>query len=270
MTPVLEAAGRIWAVALNTFREAIRNRVLYVLVAFSLGLMAFSLVLGELSLHEEVRVIKDLGLAGISLFGIIMALFLGVNLLSKELDKKTVYFVIPKPLDRWEFLLGKYLGLAVTLTVVVAAMSLVLFGFVAVQGGHHGTVMLRAEVLILLELLLLTATALFFSSFSSPYLSAMFAASLWVIGRSSPELRLFAETKLEGTPGADVLLAVTRVVPDFHVYYISGSNLGGDAVTVHEAFVTWGYVASAASYTGLYLGLCLLLAMGIFARRDFT
>lgn len=91
-------APRIWAVALNTFREAVRNRVLYVLAMFAVALMAFSLVLGELSMHEEVRVIKDLGLAGISFVGVVIALFLGVNLLSKELDRKTVYFVIPKPL----------------------------------------------------------------------------------------------------------------------------------------------------------------------------
>jgi ABC-type transport system involved in multi-copper enzyme maturation permease subunit len=263
-------ATRVWAISLNTFREAIRNRVLYVLVAFSLALMAFSLVLGELSLHEEVRVIKDLGLAGISAFGMIIALFLGVNLLSKELDKKTVYFVIPKPLDRWEFLLGKYLGLAVTLVTLVALMSAVLWGFVAFQGGHHGTVLLRAEILVLLELLLLTAVALFFSSFSSPYLSAMFAAALWIIGRSTPELRLFAEKKLEAATGGDVLLAVTRVVPDFHLFYVSGANLGGEVVTIHEAFVTWAYVGGTAAYAVLYILVCLLLAMALFARRDFT
>ena len=98
--------GRVWAIALNTFREAMRNRVLVVLALFAVGLMAFSIVLGELSLHEEVRVMKDIGLAGISLVGIVIALFVGVNLLSKELDRKTVYFVIPKPLHRWEFLVG--------------------------------------------------------------------------------------------------------------------------------------------------------------------
>ncbi len=261
---------RIWAVGLTTFREAIRNRVLYVLVAFSLALMAFSLVLGELSLHEEVRVIKDLGLAGISVFGIIIALFLGVNLLSKELDKKTVYFVIPKPLDRWEFLLGKYTGLVATLVTLVVAMALCLFGFVALQGGHHGTVMLRAEILILLELLLLTSVALLFSSFSSPYLSAMFAAALWIIGRSTPELEAFAEGKLADSPAGAVLGMVSNVVPDFHLYYVSGANFGGDVVTVHEAFVTWGYVGGAALYAALYAAVCLMLAVALFRRRDFT
>ncbi|MCA9699612.1 MAG: ABC transporter permease, partial [Myxococcales bacterium] len=163
--------ARIWAIALNTFREAVRNKVLAILVLFAVALMAFSLVLGQLSLHEEVRIIKDLGLAGISLFGVVIALFLGVNLLSKELDRKTVYAIIPKPLHRWEFLLGKYLGLVVTMTALVVLMSLVLAAFLAVQGGGHGVTMVRAEVLIWLELLLLMAVAMLFSSFSSPWLS---------------------------------------------------------------------------------------------------
>ena len=119
MNAATGSLGRIWAIALNTFREAVRNRVLYVLVMFAVGLMAFSIVLGELSLHEEVRVMKDVGLAGLSLVSVVIALFLGVNLLSKELDKKTVYFVIPKPLHRWEFLVGKYVGLVVTLALAL-------------------------------------------------------------------------------------------------------------------------------------------------------
>src|SRR5690606_33864388 len=172
--------GRIWAIALNTLREAVRNRVLAVLFVFAVALMAFSVVLGELSLNEEVRVMKDLGLAGTSLVGTVIALFLGVNLLSKELDRKTVYFVIPKPLHRWEFLVGKFFGLAGTMVLLVLLMSLILSAFVVAQGGQHGWTMIRAEILIALELVLLCAVALFFSSFSSPYLSAMFTACLWI------------------------------------------------------------------------------------------
>jgi ABC-type transport system involved in multi-copper enzyme maturation permease subunit len=272
----------MWAVGLNTFREAMRNRVLAVLVLFAVGLMAFSLVLGELSLHEEIRVIKDIGLAGISLVGVVIALFLGVNLLSKELDKKTVYFVIPKPLHRWEFLLGKYLGLSVTLALLVVLMAVTLAMFVGVQGGHHGIAMIRAEVLVLLELQLLIAVAILFSSFSSPYLSAMFTGALWVIGRNTLELRTFAGGKLEGTPVGALLDLVTRTVPDFHVFYISGASLGasaqGDAgavvgdriVSIHDTFVSWVYVAEAALYCGLYAGTCLLIAIVLFSRRDFT
>lgn len=270
MSPFGRSLGRIWAVALNTFREAMRNRVLAVLVLFAVGLMGFSLVLGELSLHEEVRVIKDLGLAGISFVGILIALFLGVNLLSKELDRKTVFFVIPKPLHRWEFLLGKFVGLAVTLALLTGLMAVVLAGFVISNGGTHGVAMLRAEILVLLELLLLTTVAMLFSAFSSPYLSAMFTGSLWIIGRNTPELTAFAGGKLKGTPLGAVLDGVAAAVPDFHLFYISGGNLEGNIVSVHEGFVSWSYVAQAAGYAGLYGGACLMLAVALFARRDFT
>ena len=263
--------GRVWAIALNTFREAMRNRVLVVLALFAVGLMAFSIVLGELSLHEEVRVMKDIGLAGISLVGIVIALFVGVNLLSKELDRKTVYFVIPKPLHRWEFLVGKYLGMVVTLTLLTVLMAVILAVFLHMRGGQHGVSMLRAEVLVGLELYLLTAVALLFSSFSSPYLSAMFTGALWIIGRNTVELRTFATGKLEGTPVGGLLEWIARVVPDFHLFYVSGANLGGQGVvSVHESFVSWAYVADAALYCMLYVTACLLAAVMLFSRRDFT
>jgi ABC-type transport system involved in multi-copper enzyme maturation permease subunit len=271
MSGLVGSAGRVWAIALNTFREAVRNRVLAVLVMFAVALMAFSVVLGELSLHEEVRIIKDLGLAGISLISIVIALFLGVNLLSKELERKTVYAIIPKPIHRWEFLLGKYVGLSITMAALVAVMSVMLWLFVIVQGGHHGVVMVRAEVLVFFELLLLVAVAMLFSSFSSPYLSAMFTAALWVIGRNTPELEAFVQQKLEGRPLGTLLDVVVAVVPDFHTFYVSGANLGGEGVvSVHESFVSWGYVGQAAVYGTLYSVVCVLVAMALFARRDFT
>jgi ABC-type transport system involved in multi-copper enzyme maturation permease subunit len=265
----MAAVQRVVAVARVTFLEVVRNRILYVLLAFAGALMAFSLVLGELSLHEEVRVVKDLGLAAMSAFGILIALFLGVNLLSKELDKKTVYFVVPKPMHRHEFLLGKYLGLAATLTVLVIGMSLALAAFVAAGGGRHGVALLRAEVLLWLELLLLVAVALLFSSFSSPYLSASFAGALWLIGRNAPELEALASGKLADTPVGAILHGIVRVLPDFHAFYVSGGSLDGQVVSIHEGFVGWGYVATAAGYAGAYGVACLALASVLFARRDF-
>ena len=270
MSALIASFERMWAIALNTFREAVRNKVLAILVMFAVALMAFSLVLGQLSLHEEVRIIKDLGLAGISIFGVVIALFLGVNLLSKELDRKTVYAIIPKPLHRHEFLLGKYLGLAVTITALVALMSVVLAVFLAVQDGRHGVVMVRAEVLIWLELLLLMAVAMLFSSFSSPWLSAMFAASLWIIGRNSAELEAFATGKLDGSPGGTLLEWILVLLPDFRMFFVSGANFDETVVSIHESFVSWGYVGSAALYAATYGGMCLAAAVVLFHKRDFT
>ena len=268
---ILGSAQRMWAIGLNTFREAVRNKVLYILVMFAVVLMGFSLVLGSLSLHEEVRLIRDLGLAGISLSGVIIALFLGVNLLSKELDKKTVYAILPKPVHRWEFLLGKFLGLALTMSALVALMSALLALFLAIQGGRHGAVMLRAEILILEELLLVTAVAMFFSSFSSPYLSAMFTAALWVIGRNTGELEALAAKKLAGTFTGRAASLVVELVPDFRMFYISGASLGDPGiVSVHDAFVGWGYVGQATLYALAYGGLCLVASVLLFRRRDLT
>lgn len=267
---LLASGGRIWAITLNTFREAVRNRVMAVLFFFAVALMAFSLVLGELSLNEEERIIKDLGLAGISIFSVLIALFLGVNLLSKELDKKTVYAIIPKPLYRWEFLVGKYFGMALTMTVLVALMSAVLSVFVVYRDGHLGVIMLRAELLLLFEVLLLCAVALFFASFSSPYLSAMLTAALWVIGRNSGELAVFAQKS--DSPGllADLLSIVLDVFPDFRLFYISGANLGEGVVSIHQSFVGWSYVLNAAGYAAGYSFVCLSIAVFLFSRRDFT
>ncbi|MEE9384837.1 MAG: ABC transporter permease [Nannocystaceae bacterium] len=270
MNAVTGSAQRVWGIAMNTVREAIRNRVLGVLVLFAIALMAFSLALGELSLHEEVRIIKDLGLAGISVFGLVIALFLGVNLLSKELDRKTVYAIIPKPIARWEFLLGKYLGLVGTLVGLVALMSSVLALFVIAEGGQHGELMVRAEVLIAGELTLVIAVALLFSSFSSPYLSAMFTAALWVIGRNSAELEVFATKGLASHPVGRVLDVCVRIAPDFRMFYVSGANLDGEVVSVHSSFVTWAYVGHAMAYCGLYASVCVGVAFVLFSRRDLV
>lgn len=275
MNAILGSLARIWAIALNTLREGLRNRVLAVLVLFAVGLMGFSLVLGQLSLYEEVRVIKDLGLAGISLCCTVIALFLGVNLLSKELDRKTVYFVIPKPVHRWEFLVGKFVGMVVTLAILVVTMAVILAVFLQAQGGHHDLSLLRAEVLVLFELALLVAVAMLFSSFSSPYLSAMCTAALWVIGRNSLELRALARGKLQGTSLQYLFEALTRVLPDFHLFYISGVSLPVEGAqdrvtTIHETFVSWAYVGQAGLYAAAYAAICLVLATLLFARRDFT
>lgn len=261
--------NRIYAIALSTFREAVRNRVLAVLVMFAVALIGFSLVLGSLSLHEEVRLVKDLGLMGISVFGVIMALFLGVNLLAKELEKKTVYAIVPKPLHRWEFLLGKYCGLIVTMALIVGLMASVLALLVEFQGGRHGTLMLRAELLIFLELALLISVAILFSSFSSPYLSAMFTGSCWVIGRNMAELEVFIESKFAESGVLEPVMAALSVIPDFRMFYISGAELSGEYVSVHENLVPWAYVGYAAGYAAGFSALCLGIAMLLFARRDF-
>jgi len=267
--------GRIWAIALNTFREAIRNKVLYALLLFAVLLILSALVFAQLSLHEEARITRDLGLGGIELFGALIAIFVGVNLVYKELERKTVFALIPKPLHRWEFILGKFAGMVLTLAILMAIMALFLFGALGIQllggvsdafDGAGGIV--RAVVLLFGEVVVVTAIAVMFSSFSTPFLSGMLTFGLWIIGHFTPEARELI-AKLAGDTGRLVLGALLRIVPDLHLFYVSGGMVGARAVSVHGDYVDWGYVASASLYGGLYAGCALALAMLLFSRRDF-
>ena len=127
--------GRIWAIAINTFREAVRDRVLLGVIAFATAVLLFTLALGELSLNEERRVVMDVGLASISFFSVVVAIFLGSSLLYKEIERKTLYVILPKPIHRWEFLVGKYFGITLTAFVFIAIMGAIQLLVASVQAG---------------------------------------------------------------------------------------------------------------------------------------
>ncbi len=265
---------RIIAIALNTFREAVRNKVLYLLLLFAVGLIASALAFGQVSLHEEARVTRDIGLGGMTLFGVLIAVFIGVNLVYKELDKKTVYALIPKPMHRFEFILGKFGGMVVTLAVQLAIMSVVLFGVLALQttDGRQAPEwanLARAIVLLLCELTVVTAVAVLFSTFASPILSGAFTLGLFVIGRFTPELRELIG-KLHSPALRGALSAALRLVPDLHVFYVSGSMVEGRYVSIHGDYVDWTYVATASGYGLAYAACALALGILIFSRRDFV
>jgi ABC-type transport system involved in multi-copper enzyme maturation permease subunit len=262
--------SRVSAIALNTFREAVRNKVLYLLLLFAVGVIASALALGQMSLHEEVRVTRDVGLGGMALFGVLIAIFVGVNLVYKELDKKTVFSLIPKPMHRFEFIVGKFGGMVLTLAVQFAIMSAVLFAVLALQGlgvSDAGPVV-RAIVLLFAEVVVVTALAVLFSTFSSPILSGAFTLGLFFVGRSMPELRELTG-KVSSPALRGVLRAISRAVPDLHAFYVSGSMLDGRYVTVQADYVDWSYVATAAGYGLLYAACALALSIWIFSRRDF-
>jgi len=266
--------SRVLALALNTFREAIRNKVLYLLLLFGVGLIAFSIPFSQGALHEQLRVTRDLGLGGIELFGVLIAIFIGVNLVYKELDRKTVFALIPKPIRRWEFVLGKYVGMLVTLAVLVAIMAVTLFLVLwlgqSVFGGDNdnGTV-LRAILLVFGEVAVITAVAVMFSSFSSPILSGALTLGIFAVGHFTPELRELI-AKVESVPVRVLLRGGMRVFPDLHLFYVSGSMVGGQHVSVHGAYVDWSYVGMAGIYGALYCAAAIVLSMIIFSRRDFV
>lgn len=260
--------NRVLAIARNTFREAVRNKILYSLLFFALLLIASAVALGRLSMNEDQRMIRDVGLFGIDLFGVIIAIFVGVNLLYKELELKTVYTILPKPLHRWEFVLGKWLGMLTTLAVQVGVMGAVLLAVLAGQGGGLDVPTAKAVWLLYVNVIVITSFALFFSAFSSPFLSGFFALGVFVVGRSIPDV-----VQLAGKAGGGlraVLLGSAKVLPNLHLFYPSGAIVGADRVSVHSVFVNGEYLLWNTVYGVGYSAVVVLLAMLIFSRRDFV
>jgi ABC-type transport system involved in multi-copper enzyme maturation permease subunit len=260
---------KVSAIALNTFREAIRNKVLYSLLAFALLVILASLAFGALSVREELRLTRDLGLGAMSLFLVVIAIFVGVNLVYKELERKTVYMLLPKPIHRYQFVLGKFLGLVLTLLVQLVVMSAMLLVVLLVQGDQLGGPLLRLVLLILFEVVLITAIAVLFSSFSTPFLSGMFTIGIFLLGRSVPDIRAIAN-KMDDSMLSPLLHAVARIVPDLRYFFVTGAEVDGAQVSINGSFIGWAYVGGAGLYAAVYTALVLLVAMGLFSRRDFV
>ena len=261
-------------VAVNVFRESVRDRVLYNLVAFAVMLIAVSFLLGQLTAGQDVKIIKDLGLAAIATFGLLIAVFIGIGLVWKEVERKSIYSLLAKPIRRHEFVLGKYAGLALTLLVNVTVMTVAFYAVLAylntqftpnVRAAWAAPAtdpgMLRAIVLIFIELLLVTAIALFFSTFSGPFLSAALTLGLWVIGHFNADLRNF-QGVLESEAAAWIARGLYYVLPNFAAFDIK-------AQVVHALPVPPMYVVTTAVYGAVYIALLLTAAVLIFARRDF-
>lgn len=260
--------GRIWAIALNTFREAARIRVLYGILVLVIGSNLLAIFLGQLSIGDADRVARDVGLAGISLFGSLTAIFLGVFLLYTEVQRRTIHAIVSKPISRWEFVVGKYTGMVVVLSVLVGVFALAMIAMLAVQGAGISAGVAKAIVLSWLEVVTVAAIAIFFSSFSTPFLSGIFALAMWVIGRLTPDLE--AATRA-AAPWIRITTRVAlEIVPDVHLFAVSGRTLDGTAVSVHGEFVPWSYVGLAAAHGVGWAVALLALAALLFHRRDFV
>jgi ABC-type transport system involved in multi-copper enzyme maturation permease subunit len=255
---------RVLTIARNAFREAVRDRVLYNLVVFVLLLTAGAIFLGELSAAQEAKIIVDMGLSAMLIFGVFIAIFVGVGLVYKEIERRTVYAIFSKPVGRGEFLVGKYLGLCATLAANVAVMSAgVALALVYVRGGYDPLVarIFPAVALIFCELTIIVAVALLFSSFSTPALSALLTFAVFVIGHFSADLRLLASSN--GTTAARLLFgALYYLLPNLsHYAYITAAS-HGTTPAASDFF-------AAALYAVLYDATLLAAATLIFNRRNF-
>ncbi len=183
--------GRILSIAANTFRETIRNKILYAILAFALLVIGMTYFLADLSVGELTRIIADVGLACIHIFGVIMAVFIGITLVNQEMERKTVYLILSKPVPRWEFVAGKVAGLSGTLAMTTFVMSFVLFLVHAAYGKRPDAGILVASAGIYMELVLLICLASLFSTFTTPVLSAIFTIAMFLLGHVSKDLLFF-------------------------------------------------------------------------------
>lgn len=251
----------VYAIATNTFREAVRDRVLYNLVVFVLLITACAVFLGELTAGQEARTIVNIGLGAMLLFGVFISIFVGVGLVTKEIEKKTLYTVFSKPIGRGEFLVGKYLGLCLTLIVNVAVMGLgVSLALLFVGGGGLAVSIWAAVVLIFFELTIITAVAVLFSSFSSPALSSLLTFLVFVIGHFSASLKEFAEN-LGSTAAKYLFGAIYYILPNLSFFSFTTPAAHG---RIPEATL----MAGAVLYALVYCAVLLSAAVLIFRHRN--
>jgi Cu-processing system permease protein len=264
----------ITLIALNVFRESVRDKVLYNLVLFAVLMMGASYLIGQLTAGQDVKIIKDLGLAATSIFGLFMAIFIGIGLVSKEVERRSIYSLLSKPIERSHLLLGKYLGLVLTLAVNLTIMAAALYVVLAYMQWVGNPIvvsewdrpaldpaMLKAVALTFVELSVVTAIAVFFSTFSTPMLSAAMTFGFFIAGRFSADLRNFHDV-VESPAAARLAGALYWILPNLGRFDVRSQ-------VVHGAAVPAEYLALSTAYGALYVAALLVAATAVFVRRDF-
>jgi ABC-type transport system involved in multi-copper enzyme maturation permease subunit len=251
----------IVAIALNTFREAIRDRILYLLLAVALVLIAVSHFVSLLTVGSEVKIVKDLGLSAIAFFGLLTAVFVGVSLVFKEIDRRTIYTLLAQPVRRWQFVCGKFAGLSLVLGSSVVLTGAALLAAVALK-GESPFALLPAIALIFVELELIAAFAVLFSSFTNPILAAVGTVATYVVGHLSWSFDLL-ERRMAGETGKAICRSLHAVLPNL-------DRLDVKASVVHGLALPPGYFGAALIYGVSYAVLIVILACLVFERREFN
>ena len=254
---------RTFAIALNTAREAVRNKLLYSILLFAVLVVAVAALFGSVSIGDQMKFVKDFSLMSVSLFGVAIAVMLGVSMLNKELGRKTIYNILSKPVARWEFIVGKFLGLVATLVLVVGLMTTALLAIVAAFEGRVDWALALGGGMTVLELMILVAVALFVSAIVvTPTIAGLVTAAAFVAGRCAGYLDYFV--------GADqplVLRGVAKglfwVLPHLDRLNVANQVAYGDGVAP-------GYVLTVGVYAFAYSGILLLLAIFMFSRRELA
>lgn len=252
--------NRILAVAENTFRESIRDKVLYVLLFFAAATILGSKVLGWISIGQDVKIIKDICLAAMSVFGALIAIFVGANLVYKEIDKKTLYTLLAQPMRRYEFMLGKYFGLMAIIGVSLLFMTATSTAYLWLMGGTINAVWFQAILLILSKLVLVTAFSILLSTLVSPILGAIIVVSFYVAGHATEVLKDLPP-QFEGTMSKGILEVFYYVIPNLSTF-----NLQSEAA--NNVPVAGVYIGFSLAYGLAWTALMLILACMAFEGRD--
>jgi ABC-type transport system involved in multi-copper enzyme maturation permease subunit len=264
----------VWLIAVAVFRESVRDRVPYAMVVFAVLLMAASYLIAQMTAGQDMKIVKDLGLAALSLFGLFIAVFIGIGLVSKEVEKKSVFGLLSKPVSRTQFILGKYAGLVMTLAVNLGVMTLAFYAvlyymFLTSPEGTRAAWpapamdprLMIAVAMIFAELMLVTALALFFSTFSSPLLATLLTIGLWVAGHFNADLRNF-EAVVSSAAAAWVARGLYYVLPNLAPFDVKSEAVYGMPISLR-------HVALTLSYAAVYITTLLTASTAIFRRRDF-
>ena len=248
-------------IAANTMRELVRSKLLYNLLLFAALFIGSSLGVAQLTIGNWARVILDMGLAAIELVGTLMAVIIGVGLLAGEVQRRTVLPTLAKPVARWQFCLGRYLGLLLLLAVNVAVMLALLALVLKAANFKLGAPALSAALLIFVELALIAAVAVLFASFSTPLLAGGFALAIFFIGHLLSDLQAFGRGKLAGL--GRIAAVFYAVLPDLELLNVK-------AQAANELPVAAAFVWRSAAYGCAYAAVTLIIAMAIFSRRDLN
>jgi ABC-type transport system involved in multi-copper enzyme maturation permease subunit len=259
-----------WAV----YRESVRDRVPLTIAGFGILLVCASYLISQLTAGEDLKIIKDLGLAALNILGLLIAVFIGIGLVAKEVERRSIYSLLSKPVTREQFLLGKFFGLAMTLAVNLTAMVIAYYGVLFYQDLAASSAqravwpapaldprLLIAVVLIFGELMLVTALALFFSTFASPLISILLTLGLWVAGHFNADLRNFGDV-VDSTVAAYVAKGAYYLLPNLAPFNVK-------AEVVHGISVSASHVALTLAYAVVYTAALLVAAMAIFRKKDF-
>lgn len=250
---------QITTIAKNTIRETIRDRILYSILGFALIFIVSTVFFGSISLGEDIKIIRDFGLAGIYIFSVIIAIFIGTSLVYKEIEKRTLYIALSKPVSRAEFILGKFFGLLTSMTLVIVLMSAVYLAVVAAKGGGFDWRGLIAIALTIPEIAIFIALSILFSTFSSPLASTIYATLLLFIGHSMQAVtKQFNKT---GGTGKYVFEVVYYIFPNLEKFNLRN-------LVVHNVALSWQSITMALVYGLIYVSLLLLLANWSLSKQE--